>query len=98
MVKQINKGDDLTAPDVGISVKEAGHRGGTATRDRHGVKFLREIAKKGGETTKRRWGHLYSEFGKRGGRPRRSNLDMGGESPQTKEVENAVGSGSPPPA
>ena len=47
MVKQINKGDDLTAPDVGISVKEAGHRGGTATRDRHGVKFLREIAKKG---------------------------------------------------
>ena len=62
-----------------VTVKEAGRRGGTATRDHHGVEFLRKIAKKGGETTKRRYGHLFSEFGRRGGRPKRPNLESVGE-------------------
>lgn len=58
-----------------ITVAEAGRRGGCATRDRRGVEFLREIAKKGGETTKTRWGHLFREFGRKGGRPKRPTLD-----------------------
>lgn len=62
-----------------ITVAEAGRRGGIATRDRRGIEFLRQIAKKGGETTKKRWGHLFGEFGRRGGRPKRSNLESVGE-------------------
>lgn len=58
-----------------ITVAEAGRRGGTVTRDRHGVEFLRRIAKRGGEVTKKRYAHLLSEFGRRGGRPRRPTLD-----------------------
>ena len=71
-----------------ITVREAGRRGGIATRDRRGVEFLREIAKKGGEVTKTRYGHLFSEFGKRGGRPRRPSLNEnpgGGHSAMKEE-------------
>jgi len=59
----------------GITVAEAGRRGGTATRDRHGAEFYRQIGAKGGEVTKKRYAHLFSEFGRRGGRPRRPTLD-----------------------
>ncbi|GAI79573.1 unnamed protein product, partial [marine sediment metagenome] len=77
--------------------QEAGRRGGAATRDRHGVEFLRKIAKKGGETTKRRYGHLFSEFGKRGGRPRRPSLDSAGEGSPEKKEADAVGPGDSSP-
>ena len=59
----------------GITVAEAGRRGGTATRDRHGAEFYRQIGAKGGESTKKLYGHLFSEFGKKGGRPRRPTLN-----------------------
>jgi len=59
----------------GISVREAGRRGGTITRDRHGVEFYRQIGAKGGESTKKLYAHLFSEFGKKGGRPRRPSLN-----------------------
>ena len=62
-----------------ITVREAGARGGRSTLERRGVEFLREIGKKGGEATKRRWGHLFSQFGKKGGRPRRPSLEDMGE-------------------
>lgn len=58
-----------------ITVAEAGRRGGIMTRDRHGVEFLRKIAQKGGRATATRYHDLLSEFGKRGGRPRRPALD-----------------------
>lgn len=58
-----------------ITVAEAGRRGGIATRDRHGLEFYRQIGARGGEITKRRWRHLFSQFGKKGGRPRRPALD-----------------------
>jgi len=58
-----------------ITVAEAGRRGGIMTRDRHGVEFLRKIAQKGGRVTATRYHDLLSEFGKRGGRPRRPALD-----------------------
>lgn len=79
-----------------VTVQEAGRRGGLSTSARYrGTGFYQKIGAKGGETTKRRWGHLFSQFGKKGGRPRRPNLDTGGESPQKKE--DAVGPGGPSP-
>lgn len=98
MSKRRNRENQVTEVSAGISVREAGRRGGTATRDRHGVEFLREIAKRGGETTKRRYAHLFSEFGRKGGRPRRPNLNEtpGGEHSETKE--EAVGPSAPYPA
>lgn len=62
-----------------VSVREAGARGGRSTLERHGVEFLRKIAKRGGEVTKRRYSHLFSEYGRRGGRPKRPNLESVGE-------------------
>ncbi len=58
-----------------ITCREAGRRGGSMTRERHGLDFYRKIGALGGETTKKRWGHLFAQFGKRGGRPRRPTLD-----------------------
>lgn len=58
-----------------ITVAEAGRRGGIATRDRHGIEFYRQIGARGGETTKKRWGHLFAQFGRKGGRPRRPALN-----------------------
>ena len=67
-----------------ISVREAGRRGGIVTRERHGVEFYRQIGGKGGESTKRLYSHLFSELGKRGGRPKRPALNesVGGEDHQ----------------
>jgi len=36
-----------------ISVTEAGRKGGTTTRDRHGSKFYEQIGRRGGESTKK---------------------------------------------
>jgi len=58
-----------------ISVKAAGRRGGTTTRDRYGSDFYRRIGKMGGERTRELYSELLKEFGKRGGRPRRPTLD-----------------------
>lgn len=58
-----------------ISVKEAGHRGGTATRDRHvGTDFYQRIGAKGGRATAELYASLLRKFGKRGGRPKRPAL------------------------
>lgn len=62
-----------------ITVVEAGRRGGTMTRERHGIEFYRRIGARGGQITKKRWGHLFSQFGKKGGRPRRPSLEDMGE-------------------
>jgi general stress protein YciG len=64
-----------------ITVTEAGRKGGTTTRDRHGSKFYQLIGRRGGKSTKKLYVHLLKEFGKRGGRPRRPvlNKHMGEE-------------------
>jgi general stress protein YciG len=82
-----------------LTVTQAGQRGGCATRDRHGVEFLRKIAQKGGRTTATRYHNLLSEFGKRGGRPRRPalNEDLGEKLPEKKEDEMRSVPGSPSP-
>ena len=59
----------------GISVAEAGRRGGRSTLEKQGRDFFSRIGKKGGERTAKLYHDLLSEFGRRGGRPRRPNLD-----------------------
>jgi len=64
-----------------ITVGEAGRRGGRATLESHGADFFKRIGKKGGQRTVKLYREMLSEFGKKGGRPRRPALDesMGGE-------------------
>lgn len=83
-----------------ITVREAGRRGGHATRDRYqGTGFYQRIGQKGGQRTAELFGELLKEFGRRGGRPRRPNLDSTGEEhPERKEAENAVGLGDSSPS
>jgi general stress protein YciG len=58
-----------------MTVQEAGRRGGQATLQNQGVKHFKEIGHKGGKRTATLYRNLLSEFGKKGGRPRRPALD-----------------------
>lgn len=57
-----------------LSVSEAGRRGGQSTLSHKGREFYREIGRRGGKQTAKLYGHLFSEYGKLGGRPRRPSL------------------------
>lgn len=51
-----------------MTVREAGRKGGRATKARHGPEFYQTIGRKGGETTKSRHGpHFYEKIGRKGG-------------------------------
>lgn len=104
MKRHIGSDADVTAqaeamePEKGVTVRQAGARGGRSTRDRHGVEFLKKIAKKGGDTTKKRYGHLFAEYGRRGGRPRRPSLHgMEEGTGKLKEELRSAHHGAPPP-
>jgi len=58
-----------------MTVQEAGHRGGQATLQNQGVKHFKEIGRKGGKRTAKLYRNLLSDFGKKGGRPRRPILN-----------------------
>jgi len=52
----------------GMTVREAGRKGGRATKARHGPGFYGSIGRKGGETTKKRHGpQFYERIGRKGG-------------------------------
>ena len=52
----------------GMTVAEAGRKGGQAVRDKYGPGFYEAIGKKGGEAVKAERGHaFYEEIGKKGG-------------------------------
>lgn len=92
--------DELVEVSNVITVREAGRRGGHATRTRfQGTDFYRRIGAMGGKRQKELYHDLLAEFGRMGGRPRRPSLEdsMGGESPEKKEAD-AVGPGDPSPA
>jgi len=72
--KPSNSEAEIIETPEGISVKEAGRRGGRATVKNQGVDFFRRIGRKGGERTKELYADLLREFGKKGGRPRRPTL------------------------
>ncbi|MBA7500410.1 hypothetical protein ES704_03166 [subsurface metagenome] len=59
---------------AGITVSEAGRKGGLALLRKRGKKHFAEIGKKGQEVLKKRYPGKASEWGKKGGRPRKNNL------------------------
>lgn len=90
-----NSEADVVEASGAISVKEAGARGGRSTLERRGTEFFREIGTKGGRKRAELYRDLLAEFGRRGGRPRRPNLENAvvEGSPQKKEA--MVGPGGP---
>lgn len=90
--------NQLVEASGAISVREAGARGGHATLENQGTEFFKRIGKRGGQRTKELYGELLSEFGKRGGRPRRPNLDSAGEGSLEKKGDERSAPGSPSPA
>jgi len=84
--KRISQISSKGAVTDGITVREAGQRGGRATAERHGEDFFRRIGKKGGNRTAELYRHLLTQFGRRGGRPRRPALggDLGEGDCKTK--------------
>lgn len=57
-----------------LTVREAGSRGGNSTLERYGRDHYIAIGKLGGKRTAKLYRQSLSEFGKRGGRPRRPTL------------------------
>ena len=56
-----------------ISVNEAGKKGGLALLAKHGTQHFAEIGKKGQKILRKRYPGMASEWGKKGGRPRKNN-------------------------
>lgn len=52
----------------GMSVREAGKRGGDSVKAKYGSEFYEAIGRKGGEATKSKYGPaFYEEIGQKGG-------------------------------
>ncbi|GAC1354710.1 MAG: hypothetical protein NVSMB31_15000 [Vulcanimicrobiaceae bacterium] len=52
----------------GMTVKEAGKRGGDRVKAKYGSEFYEAIGRKGGEATKEKYGpSFYEEIGQKGG-------------------------------
>ena len=53
----------------GMSVREAGQKGGETVKQKYGAEFYEEIGRKGGLATKLAHGHeFYEQIGKKGGK------------------------------
>ena len=62
----------------GMTVREAGRKGGQKVRDERGHKFYEEIGRKGGETVRNERGHeFYEEIGHKGGQKVKELIEAG---------------------
>lgn len=62
---------------MGVSVQEAGRRGGTRTAQTHGKEFYEAIGRKGGAKTSEKHGRtFYEEIGRKGGEARAAAPDV----------------------
>jgi general stress protein YciG len=62
----------------GMSVSEAGKRGGEKTASTHGHEFYENIGKKGGQTTSEKYGTpFYEEIGHKGGQKVKKLIEEG---------------------
>jgi general stress protein YciG len=53
---------------TGLSVRDAGKRGGDTVKKKYGPEYFAVIGRKGGQATKKAHGHaFYEEIGKKGG-------------------------------
>ncbi|MBV8244280.1 MAG: hypothetical protein JOZ38_00010 [Candidatus Eremiobacteraeota bacterium] len=58
----------LSNPGGGMTVREAGKRGGDRVKAKYGSEFYEAIGRKGGEATKEKYGpSFYEEIGQKGG-------------------------------
>lgn len=65
-------------PQGGMTVAEAGRRGGRQTSQTHGHEFYEAIGKKGGETTSEKYGTpFYEEIGHKGGQKVKQLIEEG---------------------
>ena len=88
---------------MSMSVQEAGKKGGISTRNKYGHIFLKNIGQRGGKVTSERHRDKLSYWGKKGGRPRKSNLANMEETPDGKSKQKGgrgasfrLDTGSPP--
>jgi len=72
----MSTGEKLSAGG-GMSVREAGKRGGDRVKAKYGSEFYEAIGRKGGEATKSKYGPaFYEEIGAKGGqKPKRSSSE-----------------------
>jgi len=62
----------------GMTVSEAGRRGGRRTAETHGHEFYENIGAKGGQTTSHKYGTpFYEEIGHKGGQKVRQLIEEG---------------------
>src|SRR5450755_1094983 len=61
--------DNEKKPGGGMSVREAGQKGGETVKKKYGPEFYEAIGRKGGQATKAAHGHaFYEQIGKKGGK------------------------------
>ena len=66
--KNDNQTPETPAPKKGMTVQEAGRKGGEKVASERGSEFYSAIGKKGGQTVARQRGHgFYEEIGRKGG-------------------------------
>jgi len=69
----------------GISVSEAGRRGGRKTAATHSHEFYEQIGRKGGQSTSEKYGaEFYEEIGHKGGQKVRDLIAQGKKKPSAK--------------
>jgi len=61
--------------EMGITVNEAGKKGGLRTLTKLGREFYVGIGRKGQKSMRRKYPNKAREWGRRGGRPRKNSLD-----------------------
>ncbi len=60
--------DQVQDPAGGMTVREAGKRGGERVKAKYGTEFYEAIGRKGGEATKEKYGpSFYEVIGQKGG-------------------------------
>jgi len=70
----------MSAEKGGMTVSEAGKKGGKKTRDTHGHEFYQQIGRMGGETTSREHGpDFYQQIGHKGGQRVKELIEEGKE-------------------
>ena len=63
---------------MSMSVNEAGRQGGLVVLNKYGKEFFAEIGRKGQKSLRKRYPNMASEWGRRGGRPKKLPLyDVG---------------------
>ena len=60
---------------MSISVAEAGRRGGLSLLRQRGREYYSQIGQKGQKATREKFPNMAREWGRRGGRPKKTNLD-----------------------